>query len=1595
MEVVAATPNGTGVPPFHNHDVHEWSRIDSLTGVLERARLETDHWTARTSHSSHNYGKVVDTRARSNADGAIQQARRQLEVFQSSVPGGRLQVIKSHTVSSSRWTSKSEHKDVAPHFTDLELPLNPLDLTSQKSRATVGRSVGRRPPSRPRGRDEPRQILPESHSTVPANLHRISRLCNQVHENAVKQTFGKYHKPPIHERESGDGVEIIEIERPVNEHTNLSRTKSTSSEDIHLTPEKEKQNKSVEDLEDLEQLQNWRRTSKIRRSLQFPTQNKTSTTKPLDVPISTGSVRKIREDLETGRRLNTALRGNNVDLEALDHILQLITSPSDVHSGGKFEEPEKDEQNITKQPKRHSFVTVESLQEVRGRLRRTSSPVDTIVKSKKDEEPDDGIVTEDPLNKQLEDMPALDSASPQSRVRSYVYGMEVLMNKKPIVGTGSLESRTSRQLNGSINRNEDWYNRRKSYGFEQVHNQEPTNTISKNNASMDSSTDSGICRSSEIMLVPTTNKSSVQLNKSSDLNDSQKDEIYNRINKYNTPNESAVPNIGNVKRYASIFEQKRDSSRIRDYEGTKITIPIVPEGYHDRELDCSPFSYNRNIHNGEIKRHSIAVDESRYVTQAPANHYRRTSLAINDKTADEALDDDFSQGKRHKKVEFCKTEVHFAVDSGRVNIVATDEKPPPTNNFRRRRRNSATLYNNLLTEANKNGLPVLHFGDSSYEKNMFNFTNQEDELNFDALQIADAGSKPNDQFCNGTVTVSTNQTRPSYGDDVDEEEKESAECETPKGILKNKPIKPKPYLLGDDPYCIDKPVNDEKQIWGVKLKPVHSDLEPQMWKSTVTLKNTLYDKNCNLRRVEQDEPVNETRSELDQFDNIRIVSSQLNGLRPVEDLRRPEIKGYSTKVNIGSGEAVVIEDVKRQILNKGLVVRIGHGTENAHTICSKTTSNDSTNTTTTTKITIDLAPSPIERSVTLEPTVRLPRASISNFKSTSLVLNTFKNEIQEANIKAKGKSNIPQQLEALRKLYEDWPSDSEADKEVQQLMNASESVPVKELDDATSSVVSGSWSKMRAFRNMQQQRAKIISDASEVKFNSNARLEKGSLNVNQTITDVRKEPFTRTPTMGSSPSSDRRKIKIISKTPNSPVVLRRVACDPKRQELRASDKLSSPSLVGQNLTKTEPTAKLGGIKKESTPESVTMAKLWGKRSPTPKIHIYNTLHSPVVQRKGHTPSPTTENHYSTIKDKDSDVDSERSPNRSVLRNPRRSEMAYFGVKVAPSPKPYKKGNVDCTTKSPVKPESRTYYKPRAKSPIYENVEEIKKTRHKTTVKEFDSSILDELTKAADQILQAVNGYAEEAEKQSLEEKQRNYKKEKLDTISETKSWKQRSVTKHNCTEKTDLSKPKLKHTSSTSSVESITEARKATTVGTNRRSVVDTDKHRKKSGSDSSSSRAATKARRLQRASSREALLQSHGSSSEDLPISIDVPVRKSRVARKGKTVQVGDSHSVESKSRRQEEKGKSEERVPVGALPTIRHKTAVSTIRSTAEKAQSRERSHRTKNEDIRKKGTLKKETIRTTPSRSDRNANTTSREAITHRISTANIKKCTNLKS
>lgn len=173
------------------------------------------------------------------------------------------------------------------------------------------------------------------------------------------------------------------------------------------------------------------------------------------------------------------------------------------------------------------------------------------------------------------------------------------------------------------------------------------------------------------------------------------------------------------------------------------------------------------------------------------------------------------------------------------------------------------------------------------------------------------------------------------------------------------------------------------------------------------------------------------------------------------------------------------------------MVRIGRDDSNSkHTVCSKTTTNrDNCNTTTTTKITIDLTPSPTnEDKNTAEPLFqRFSRPPSHSFKSTSLILSTIKTD---SNVITDKTQKIPQQLEALRKLYEDVQSDSEADKEVQSLMSKTESY-VNKADDA-SSVLSGSWSKMHSFKNINQYFNKTAGKISKARISAlHAHVEKG------------------------------------------------------------------------------------------------------------------------------------------------------------------------------------------------------------------------------------------------------------------------------------------------------------------------------------------------------------------------------------------------------------------------------------------------------------------------------------------------------------------------
>lgn len=171
------------------------------------------------------------------------------------------------------------------------------------------------------------------------------------------------------------------------------------------------------------------------------------------------------------------------------------------------------------------------------------------------------------------------------------------------------------------------------------------------------------------------------------------------------------------------------------------------------------------------------------------------------------------------------------------------------------------------------------------------------------------------------------------------------------------------------------------------------------------------------------------------------------------------------------------ENISNASILKGLVVRIGQNSTN-HTLCSKTTTETKTtretnNTKTTTKITIDMSPSPTNNEYPIFSSIKLPRATLHSLKSTPLVINTISKENQtncSDLLKKNTKSAIPDQLAALKRLYDEaseHSDDSEkANEEVRSYMsgNGDESDQLEE----TRSVVSGSWSKMRAFRAIKQ-----------------------------------------------------------------------------------------------------------------------------------------------------------------------------------------------------------------------------------------------------------------------------------------------------------------------------------------------------------------------------------------------------------------------------------------------------------------------------------------------------------------------------------------------
>lgn len=80
----------------------------------------------------------------------------------------------------------------------------------------------------------------------------------------------------------------------------------------------------------------------------------------------------------------------------------------------------------------------------------------------------------------------------------------------------------------------------------------------------------------------------------------------------------------------------------------------------------------------------------------------------------------------------------------------------------------------------------------------------------------------------------------------------------------------------------------------------------------------------------------------------------------------------------------------------------------------------------------------------------------------------------------------------MKRLYEDVQSDSEADKEVQNLMSQMGEEQSSYFEDDNTSVVSGSWSKMRAYKafNEHLNNSKLIREIPNTRLC--AKIEKGT-----------------------------------------------------------------------------------------------------------------------------------------------------------------------------------------------------------------------------------------------------------------------------------------------------------------------------------------------------------------------------------------------------------------------------------------------------------------------------------------------------------------------
>lgn len=101
----------------------------------------------------------------------------------------------------------------------------------------------------------------------------------------------------------------------------------------------------------------WRRVSKIRRSLQYPKSTPKFSTRPTDLPVNTVNISKIKRDFENGFS-SSFLKPPNLEL----------ASPGSDNNNRHECRSESNGKSV----KKASFITADSLRDIRGKLKRLS-----------------------------------------------------------------------------------------------------------------------------------------------------------------------------------------------------------------------------------------------------------------------------------------------------------------------------------------------------------------------------------------------------------------------------------------------------------------------------------------------------------------------------------------------------------------------------------------------------------------------------------------------------------------------------------------------------------------------------------------------------------------------------------------------------------------------------------------------------------------------------------------------------------------------------------------------------------------------------------------------------------------------------------------------------------------------------------------------------------------------------------------------------------------------------------------------------------------------------------------------------------------------